>query len=250
MKEDWNDLLPGIAPTRSVLVFDNRGMGQSSVPDGKYTMDEFVNDTNTLVKHVYPQHNKVHLMGISMGGMIVQCYITTHPSHVQSLIIGCSHSAARAAIMTPDKNGFVNAMSNTQPPKTKDDVIKIVTAVQRFQYTDDWIRQNPAKFQQAVTNSMKYKRSLRGQQGQFGAISKYDVRDKLSSINTPTLVIHGSGDQVIDCRNGEVLHQNIKDSELLVLKDVGHIFWNMDNGQAMKRINEFISKHDPKQSRL
>src|SRR3990172_7424862 len=55
-----------------VLTFDNRGVGQSSVPPGPYTTAMFAQDTKALVDNLGLQG--FHLIGTSMGGMIAQEY--------------------------------------------------------------------------------------------------------------------------------------------------------------------------------
>lgn len=57
----------------SVLIFDNRGMGDSDKPLLRYTTSEMAKDVVELLDHVgWTQDRSVHLIGISMGGMISQ----------------------------------------------------------------------------------------------------------------------------------------------------------------------------------
>jgi pimeloyl-ACP methyl ester carboxylesterase len=68
VKEDWHSL-PSLLSSlgHDVLVFDHRGMGESSEhgsEDGGYTMEQMADDCTTLTRHVFPS-TQVHLMGIS-----------------------------------------------------------------------------------------------------------------------------------------------------------------------------------------
>lgn len=55
------------------LVFDNRGMGESDKPLLRYTTSEMAKDVVELLDHVgWTQPRSVHVVGISMGGMISQ----------------------------------------------------------------------------------------------------------------------------------------------------------------------------------
>ena len=90
MKEDWHGLAERLAATRPVLIFDNRGMGESDIPEGPYTMEQFARDTLGLAAHV--GFTTFNLMGISMGGMISQhVAIAAPPGVVRRLILGCTH---------------------------------------------------------------------------------------------------------------------------------------------------------------
>ena len=55
------------------LVFDNRGMGESDKPLLRYTTSEMAKDTIELLDHVgWTDERSIHVVGISMGGMIAQ----------------------------------------------------------------------------------------------------------------------------------------------------------------------------------
>ena len=54
-------------------MFDNRGMGESDKPLLRYTTSEMAKDVVELLDHVgWTQERNVHVVGISMGGMISQ----------------------------------------------------------------------------------------------------------------------------------------------------------------------------------
>ena len=55
------------------LVLDNRGMGESDKPALRYSTSEMAKDTLELLDHVkWNKEREVHVVGISMGGMIAQ----------------------------------------------------------------------------------------------------------------------------------------------------------------------------------
>lgn len=57
----------------TTLVFDNRGMGESGKPLLRYTTSEMARDLVELLDHVgWTEDRSVHVVGISMGGMIAQ----------------------------------------------------------------------------------------------------------------------------------------------------------------------------------
>jgi pimeloyl-ACP methyl ester carboxylesterase len=57
----------------SCLVFDNRGMGDSDKPLARYTTSEMAKDVLELADHVgWTSDRELHVIGISMGGMIAQ----------------------------------------------------------------------------------------------------------------------------------------------------------------------------------
>ena len=63
--------------------FDLRGHGESPVPPVPYSLDELVEDMETLRKRL--GHKKIHVVGHSLGGMIGPAYARSYPDRVCSL---------------------------------------------------------------------------------------------------------------------------------------------------------------------
>ncbi|KAI0340512.1 alpha/beta-hydrolase [Trametopsis cervina] len=60
-------------PTYSLLVFDNRGVGNSGSPRGPYTTSGMAEDAIALLNYVgWAEHRDLHVVGVSLGGMIAQ----------------------------------------------------------------------------------------------------------------------------------------------------------------------------------
>ncbi|KAL1837173.1 hypothetical protein VTJ49DRAFT_4183 [Mycothermus thermophilus] len=117
----------------SVLIFDNRGMGESDKPFMRYSTSEMARDVAELLAHPdvgwlpsfplpsYPSsvQRTLHIVGISMGGMIAQELACLIPSAIASLGLICTaaaveqtasfleHYAQRASLLlpkTPDRS--------------------------------------------------------------------------------------------------------------------------------------------------
>jgi pimeloyl-ACP methyl ester carboxylesterase len=66
----------------SFLIFDNRGIGASDKPIMRYSTSEMAKDIVELVDHLnWTQERELHVLGVSMGGMIAQelVSILIHP---------------------------------------------------------------------------------------------------------------------------------------------------------------------------
>jgi len=72
----------------------------------------------------------------------------------------------------------------------------------------------------------------------------------LNTKEVPTLVLHGDGDRVIDVRNGRNVHAAIKGSEYHELPGIGHHFWTQGKDVALTHVEEFLERHDSRQSKL
>src|SRR6218665_2549408 len=83
--QDWEYQIPELAKTRRVLAIDVRGHGRSGKPRDAYQMSDFSADVIGLIDHLGLP--KVHLVGISMGGMIAFQVGVERPELLSSLTI-------------------------------------------------------------------------------------------------------------------------------------------------------------------
>ncbi|KAK0371464.1 glycylpeptide N-tetradecanoyltransferase [Colletotrichum melonis] len=75
----------------SVLILDNRGMGESDVPYIRYSTSEMAHDALEVLTHVgWTASRSVHLFGISMGGMISQELAFAAPNLFASVTLLCT----------------------------------------------------------------------------------------------------------------------------------------------------------------
>lgn len=81
----YRSFLPKLVPHNQVILFDNRGVGQSSKPDIPYSIEMMADDTAGLLDALGMAG--AHILGTSMGGRIAVTLALQHPRHVKSLIL-------------------------------------------------------------------------------------------------------------------------------------------------------------------
>ncbi|KAG9096082.1 hypothetical protein FRC06_009063 [Ceratobasidium sp. 370] len=75
----------------SILVFDNRGVGNSSAPRGPYTTSGMAEDVIVLLDHIgWTEKRQIHVVGVSMGGMVAQELATLIPERIASMVLSVS----------------------------------------------------------------------------------------------------------------------------------------------------------------
>ena len=82
---DWENQKAALAEHYKVILFDLRGHGRSDRPKEQYSMTTFADDVLALLEHL--QLEKVHLVGISMGGMVGFQLAVDHPQRLLSLTV-------------------------------------------------------------------------------------------------------------------------------------------------------------------
>jgi len=79
-------LLPDLARDHRVLAFDLRGHGHSGKPHDARAYDEIALDVVRLMDHAGVK--RAHVVGYSLGGIIVLKLLTTHPQRFERAVIG------------------------------------------------------------------------------------------------------------------------------------------------------------------
>src|SRR3989338_4873439 len=90
----WKSTLRLFSKHFRVLIFDNRGAGQSTTPDFPYTMEMMAQDTLQLMDALHI--SRAHILGHSMGGGIAQQIALMAPEKINKLIIACSRAKPNA----------------------------------------------------------------------------------------------------------------------------------------------------------
>ena len=218
-----------------VITFDNRDCGLSSKTEGepedsgellvraaigeevvqKYSLSDMALDSVSLLKNL--GFEAAHIVGASMGGMIAQTIAIEHPSNALSLTSIMS-ATGNPEEFTPTEEAM-NALL-TPPEDERDQIIEAnVNASKTLagpHWDEDYARD------QAIRN---YERSFypKGIGFQIGAIAMSgDRTEKLSSLEIPTLVIHGSVDPLLPLHCGISTAEAIPEAELLIFEDMGH----------------------------
>lgn len=91
-KTNWQrqtrDLGHDLADKYTCLIFDNRGMGESDKPVGRYSTSSMAEDLIEVIDHVgWTGPRELHAIGVSMGGMIAQELAYIIPERVASLTL-------------------------------------------------------------------------------------------------------------------------------------------------------------------
>ena len=209
----WHRSRPMLSEKYRTIAMDNRGVGQSDVPPGPYSIPVMAADAAAVLDAAGIQ--RAHVFGVSMGGMIAQEFALQYPQRVHSLILGCTAAggptakvaepsvlmALRTLAELPAEQAAQSAVSFLYDTGTPQQVIDEDIAVRR-----PWFP------------------SREGYLAQLQAIMGWQSFPRLSEIKVPTLVIHGQADRLVPAGNGQVIASQIPGAKLVLLDRAGHIF--------------------------
>lgn len=232
VKEDWRSLSHNLAKNRQVIVMDNRGLGESDVPPGPYSTQMMANDVLAVINQL--GYQEVDLMGHSLGGMIAQQFTIQFRNKVRRLILAStSHGGQNQAPLKAE-----SAQSFQVDPAAS--AFEKAAKVLRINFTPEWIDLHSDTFECVVNESLQRRRSGRGILNQMSAAMTFDSEEQIKKFDLPVLVIHGTEDQLLDFKNGEMIAAKIPNASLVAIKKGGHMTWIMDEGLTEQTIEEFL----------
>lgn len=176
--------VPALARRFKVLRYDLRGHGGSESTPGDYTIDILVRDLRTLLDSLQVQ--KTSLVGLGLGGALVQAFAIQHPERVERLMPCCCR-----AQMVPDFAAMWHKLRDTVRQNGLESIVE--PTVQRW-FSEDFKAAHPEVLE-------KIRKMIRGttQQGYLGVTGAFlglAVEDQLGRIKAPTLYVSGADDHL------------------------------------------------------
>jgi pimeloyl-ACP methyl ester carboxylesterase len=232
----WQDGLCRLLADRGyrVIRFDNRDIGRSTKIDAAgvpsrvdmligrratapYFLRDMAKDTVGLLDFL--EIDQAHLVGASMGGMIVQQMAIDQPRRLRSMVSIMSTTGNRRSGQ-PSLKVYGVLLGN--PPMTRDQVISRgvktfkVIGSPGFPFEEDMVREMSA---------LSYDRghSAAGVMRQLHAISASGDRTQaLHGVQVPTAVIHGTRDPLVKPSGGRATAKAIPGARLMMIDGMGH----------------------------
>ncbi|TFL07339.1 Alpha/Beta hydrolase protein [Pterulicium gracile] len=206
IRSDWNRLSRIISKTRPVLVYDHRGIGDSSYSalDGNdsISVESMARDLLFLLASL--PYRDWAVLGFALGGIIAQqLALLPHQSHKRtSLPFRISHLmliGTKATVLTSSRHGLpLPAQRDRQP--TEEERHGLVRNMIVAQYDPRWVRSHETFIEQKVMAMIKGRpRPVHTIMKQRIASMNFDFGNTLAMISSTTsvLVVHGRLDQVI-----------------------------------------------------
>lgn len=238
----WHKMVPLLEKHFQVIVFDNRGVGQSDKPAGPYTAQMLAADTAELLDALGIE--KAIIMGHSMGGFIAQAMALDFSSKVEKLILCSTNFGGPHSVpVTPEAMKVLSDVTSDAVTRFKNGLV-VSTA-------PGWAEKNPQMIQEWIQWRTANPISPAPYQAQL-AIGLALIPEaaafesKLSRINIPTLILFGSHDKVVPPENARLLSEKISNSRVVIFPDAGHFFPIEIPETASRIVTEFANQEVPR----
>src|SRR5215204_278636 len=251
---DMNALDPStlkvLSSNHTVVVFDNRGVGNTTTGSKPFSIQQFANDTAGLLDAL--KIRKADVLGYSMGSFVAQQLTVTNPEKVNRLILVAASCGGKEGIpqspqlqkMASDvANKFINNISVSQ-----EEMKSLISA----SLGPGWIRLNPESLETipeakdllaSITpnNNLKQIKAIQS----WFATNWSGICSQLTKLSNPTLVIIGTDDVAVPTANSLVIAEKIPGAWLVQIKDAGHAIPSQYPDKINRVLQTFLSVTAP-----
>jgi pimeloyl-ACP methyl ester carboxylesterase len=249
-------LLKTLSSNHTVIVFDPRGIGNTTIGSKPYTPSQLANDTTGLMDAL--KIPKAAVMGYSLGSYIAQQVTMTHPDKVNSLVLIGSSCGGKDHIPKPPEfiklqSEIVNQSLHHIPIPHEE-----MQALTVASLGPGWIRLHPesAKVPENITTLQQLKPGLPPEvANDQNIVGKYwednltwsGACGVLAKLDKPTLVITGTNDNFYQPHvNSLKIAEKIPGAWLVQIKNAGHAIVDQYPAEVGKIMNTFLSITRPK----
>jgi len=235
-----------ISSNHTVIVFDNRGVGNTTTGTKPFSIQQLANDTAGLLDALKIQ--KVDVLGYSLGSFVAQQLSVTHPEKVNRLILVAASCGGKESVPpSPQVVEFFSEMVNksiNNIPITPQDVKMILS----IPMGSAWMKLHP-DFLESVPEAKDLFSGIppntimqqTAASNQWQATNWTGVCGELTKSSIPTLVITGTDDNNVRTPNSLIIASKIPGAWLIQIKDAGHALFVQYPDKVNKVLQTFLS---------
>jgi 3-oxoadipate enol-lactonase len=180
----WDPQVAALGRDFRLLRYDLRGHGDTLATEGEFSIELLVSDLAGLLNELNVE--KTHLVGLGLGGAIVQAFAVEQPQRLNALVACCCR-----AKMVPE---FAAMWHKLREAVAREGVEVIVEPTTQRWFSDEFKAANPKALQE-VRNMIRGTTTL-GYLGVTAAFLGLDLESKLGQIKAPTLYLSGAEDKL------------------------------------------------------
>ena len=229
----WALQVRAFSEKHNLVRYDCRGQGESDKPDEEYTQEQHAQDLCGLLDTLNIE--KTHIVGISNGGMIAQHFALNYPEKLGALVLvdTCSYVDNLLELIV---NSWIEATRFGGGALRYDVSLPYI-------FSESFIKSNLDKIQ-----AMKdYSIAINPDKAVINlacASNNHNLKEKISEINAPTLIMAGEEDILIPPKYSKILRDRIPNSKMVTIKDCGHVPPIEKPEEFNNLVLRFLKKHD------
>jgi pimeloyl-ACP methyl ester carboxylesterase len=232
----WGDaFLDALRADFQIIVYDHRGVGASSRLSGHTTISELAEDAAGLLDAL--EIESAHVLGISMGGMVAQELTLAYPERLRTLTLGCTSCGGNLGVHPAPE--VTQKLAEGMISGSRERAIRAsweVNVSPSFAADQDaWARFLEIGLRRPVAIPVIME--------QMRAILGHDTCARLPDITPPTLVVHGTLDQMLPVENGRRIAELIPGAGLEIFDGIGHLFFWEEPERSAELVRSHAAVH-------
>ena len=227
----WDGLLPGLEDHFTCIRYDLRGHGESPVPPVPYSLDDLVDDLEALRMRL--GHERIHVIGHSLGGQIGPAYARAHPEHAASVIL-LSTAAGRTDEDSAKVKGVVAKMR-------AEGVGPVLGTLLNRWYTDEFIEARPDAIQNRIEQVLGTPEEVF--LSVFDVYAGTEMAPWLHEVACPCLVMTGEFDGGCNPRLNQFIANELPDAELVILDKLKHSILIEAPDRVVAPVKDFLLRN-------
>ncbi|MDR3490829.1 MAG: alpha/beta hydrolase [Gammaproteobacteria bacterium] len=227
----WFTVLDKLAKQYQVLIFDNRGVGQTIDSGEPFSIETMADDTMELISKLGLK--KPHVVGHSMGGAIAQDIAKKYSGEISSIALCNTFKKCNDL----SRKVFSDILILHQSGASS---VDILDAIIPWLFSEKFLTPEFIETIRKISSDNPYPQSLSDYTRQLKALYDFDSRDWINTINVPTLVIGSEEDRLATLKESQELAASIRGAQLIVMS-TSHSSQIEQPDNFIKHLNEFYN---------
>ncbi|MCR3752688.1 alpha/beta fold hydrolase [Lentzea californiensis] len=228
--DNWDPrVVDGIAARHRVITFDNRGVGasQGTTPRSVAAM---ARDAVAFIRAL--GHDRVDLLGFSLGGFVAQVIAVEEPRLVRRMILAGTGPAGGEGIDRVTRVTLLDSLMATLAFKDPKEYLFFTRTANGRTSARQFVNRLKER-----TDDRDDSISVTAFRNQLKAIHEWGVQrpSDLTAIRQPVLVANGDHDRMVPSSNSADLARRLPDARLTLYPDAGH-------GGIFQHHDEFVAE--------
>lgn len=229
----WLRLAERLADRYTCVMPDNREAGKTGPSPEPFTLTDLAHDLLDLMTEL--GHERFHLVGVSMGGMVSQEVIRLAPERVNAAVLVSTHGGSAESVLPPDP--MVIMPTGTTPYEIAYNLWSRLSG-------PGFAEAHPEVIHDQAVLGAEQPTSLDGVLRQLEAIRQWNPGDALVGTPVPIVVAHGDADPLVPYENGVRLAAKLG-VELATFPGVGHGLPFERPDELLALVTDFFSRTAP-----
>jgi pimeloyl-ACP methyl ester carboxylesterase/DNA-binding CsgD family transcriptional regulator len=233
--DEFRAFIGALAVARTVIRYDRAGTGLSD--RGGAGPDLGVEGDVRTIEAIADQLGleELSLLGMSWGGCPALTFAARQPERVRSLVLVGAYAHGEAIAPAPLRAAMV-------------DTVRAHWGVGSRMLTDVWLPGADAETRERFARLQRAAATPEVAAAMLEAVYRADVRECLSEVRAPALVMHRRDDRAMPFALGRELAARLPDARLVALDGDLHLPWLGDGAAVVNAANAFLDAHEPRRA--